>query len=150
MQWMHFKINHWGVGNLTYTIQFQKWVIVTPFIFWIYVHHYFCFSDLCICLNALCSFDLYLSISFFNFLFYQENPSEKDLNQGTLVVFNLDSSVSIDEICQIFGVYGEIKEVIGSQALFWFLYLQRMKNFPINTFICLWFADPWIPTKASS
>ncbi|KAJ6418002.1 hypothetical protein OIU84_001399 [Salix udensis] len=44
----------------------------------------------------------------------KENPSEKDLNQGTLVVFNLDSSVSIDEICQIFGVYGEIKEILES------------------------------------
>ncbi|KAF9671782.1 hypothetical protein SADUNF_Sadunf12G0084400 [Salix dunnii] len=44
----------------------------------------------------------------------KDNPSEKDLNQGTLVVFNLDSSVSIDEICQIFGVYGEIKEILES------------------------------------
>jgi hypothetical protein len=42
---------------------------------------------------------------------YQDNPSEKDINQGTLVVFNLDSSVSNDELCQIFGAYGEVKEV---------------------------------------
>eukprot|EP00262_Sarcandra_glabra_P005491 TRINITY_DN1713_c0_g1_i4.p1 TRINITY_DN1713_c0_g1~~TRINITY_DN1713_c0_g1_i4.p1 ORF type:complete len:994 (-),score=210.93 TRINITY_DN1713_c0_g1_i4:352-3333(-) len=41
----------------------------------------------------------------------KDNPSEKDVNQGTLVVFNLDSSVSNDEIRQIFGVYGEIKEI---------------------------------------
>ncbi|XP_024023713.1 protein MEI2-like 4 [Morus notabilis] len=41
----------------------------------------------------------------------KENPSEKDVNQGTLVVFNLDSSVSNDELRQIFGVYGEIKEI---------------------------------------
>ncbi|XP_021905539.1 protein MEI2-like 1 isoform X2 [Carica papaya] len=41
----------------------------------------------------------------------KDNPSEKDINQGTLVVFNLDSSVSIDELHQIFGVYGEIKEI---------------------------------------
>lgn len=41
----------------------------------------------------------------------KDNPSEKDVNQGTLVVFNLDSSVSNDELCQIFGVYGEIKEI---------------------------------------
>lgn len=27
------------------------------------------------------------------------------------MVFNLDSSVSNDELCQVFGVYGEIKEV---------------------------------------
>ncbi|KAK2973841.1 hypothetical protein RJ640_011769 [Escallonia rubra] len=41
----------------------------------------------------------------------KDNPSEKDINQGTLVVFNLDSSVSNDELRQIFGVYGVIKEV---------------------------------------
>ncbi|KAE8023783.1 hypothetical protein FH972_009446 [Carpinus fangiana] len=41
----------------------------------------------------------------------KDNPSEKDVNQGTLVVFNLDSSVSNDELCQIFGAYGEIKEI---------------------------------------
>ncbi|KAJ6414815.1 hypothetical protein OIU84_003766 [Salix udensis] len=41
----------------------------------------------------------------------KDNPSEKDFNQGTLVVFNLDSSVSNDELRQIFGVYGEIKEI---------------------------------------
>uniref|UniRef100_A0A6N2NEZ4 RRM domain-containing protein n=1 Tax=Salix viminalis TaxID=40686 RepID=A0A6N2NEZ4_SALVM len=47
----------------------------------------------------------------------KENPSEKDMNQGTLVVFNLDSSVTIDELRQIFGVYGEIKEVVGLQSI---------------------------------
>ncbi|XP_057950020.1 protein MEI2-like 4 isoform X2 [Malania oleifera] len=41
----------------------------------------------------------------------KDNPSEKDINQGTLVVFNLDSSISNDELHQIFGVYGEIKEI---------------------------------------
>ncbi|KAJ9186144.1 hypothetical protein P3X46_005679 [Hevea brasiliensis] len=41
----------------------------------------------------------------------KDNASEKDINQGTLVVFNLDSSISNDEICQIFGVYGEIKQI---------------------------------------
>ncbi|XP_061956371.1 protein MEI2-like 1 isoform X1 [Populus nigra] len=41
----------------------------------------------------------------------KDNPSEKDMKQGTLVVFNLDSSISIDELHQIFGVYGEIKEI---------------------------------------
>ncbi|XP_043687253.1 protein MEI2-like 4 isoform X5 [Telopea speciosissima] len=41
----------------------------------------------------------------------KDNPSEKDINQGTLVVFNLDSSVSNDDLCQIFGAYGEIKEI---------------------------------------
>ena len=44
-------------------------------------------------------------------LIFQENPSEKDLNQGTLVIFNLDPSVSNEEVRQIFGAYGEVKEV---------------------------------------
>ena len=34
------------------------------------------------------------------------------MNQGTLVVFNLDSSVTRDDLRQIFGIYGEIKEVM--------------------------------------
>ncbi|XP_064942689.1 protein MEI2-like 4 isoform X4 [Musa acuminata AAA Group] len=41
----------------------------------------------------------------------KDNPSEKDINQGTLVVFNLDLSVSNDDLRQIFGPYGEIKEI---------------------------------------
>ncbi|XWS30086.1 hypothetical protein CRYUN_Cryun24cG0088300 [Craigia yunnanensis] len=41
----------------------------------------------------------------------KDNPSEKDINQGTLVVFNLDPSVSNDDLCQIFGAYGEVKEI---------------------------------------
>ncbi|CAN6471881.1 unnamed protein product [Victoria cruziana] len=41
----------------------------------------------------------------------KDNPSEKDINQGTLVVFNLDSSVSNDYLRQVFGAYGEIKEI---------------------------------------
>lgn len=41
----------------------------------------------------------------------KDNPSEKEINQGTLVVFNVDSSVSNDELHHIFGVYGEIKEI---------------------------------------
>ncbi|KAJ4835789.1 hypothetical protein Tsubulata_014163 [Turnera subulata] len=41
----------------------------------------------------------------------KDNPSEKDINQGTLVVFNLDASVSNDDLRKIFGVYGEVKEI---------------------------------------
>ncbi|XP_039018044.1 protein MEI2-like 1 [Hibiscus syriacus] len=41
----------------------------------------------------------------------KENQYEKDVNQGTLVVFNLDSSVSTDELQQIFCAFGEIKEI---------------------------------------
>lgn len=41
----------------------------------------------------------------------KDNPSEKDQNQGTLVVFNLDPSISKEELKEIFGVHGEIKEI---------------------------------------
>ncbi|KAK8664612.1 hypothetical protein V6N13_084391 [Hibiscus sabdariffa] len=41
----------------------------------------------------------------------KDNPSEKDVNQGTLVIFNLDPSVSNEDLRQIFGVYGEVKEI---------------------------------------
>uniref|UniRef100_A0A453NVS5 RRM domain-containing protein n=1 Tax=Aegilops tauschii subsp. strangulata TaxID=200361 RepID=A0A453NVS5_AEGTS len=41
----------------------------------------------------------------------KDNPSEKDLNQGTLVVYNIDRSVANDDLCRIFGDYGEIKEI---------------------------------------
>lgn len=41
----------------------------------------------------------------------KDNPSEKDLNQGTLVVFNLDASISSDDLRQIFAAYGEVKEI---------------------------------------
>ncbi|KAG9159254.1 hypothetical protein Leryth_023125 [Lithospermum erythrorhizon] len=38
-----------------------------------------------------------------------KDTPEKDVNQGTLEVFNMDSSVSNDKLRQIFCVYGEIK-----------------------------------------
>ncbi|GMH19393.1 hypothetical protein Nepgr_021234 [Nepenthes gracilis] len=41
----------------------------------------------------------------------KDNPPEKDINQGTLVVFNLDPSVSNEDLRQIFGAYGEVKEI---------------------------------------
>ncbi|KAL2494623.1 Protein MEI2-like 5 [Forsythia ovata] len=41
----------------------------------------------------------------------KENPTDKDINQGTLVVFNLDPSVSTDDLRLIFGAYGEVKEI---------------------------------------
>lgn len=41
----------------------------------------------------------------------KENPPEKDVNQGTLVAFNLDPSVTNDDLRLIFGVYGEVKEI---------------------------------------
>ncbi|XP_057542448.1 protein MEI2-like 4 isoform X1 [Amaranthus tricolor] len=41
----------------------------------------------------------------------KDNTSEKDVNQGILLVSNLDSSVSSDALRQIFGAYGEVKEI---------------------------------------
>uniref|UniRef100_A0A7N0T4B8 RRM domain-containing protein n=1 Tax=Kalanchoe fedtschenkoi TaxID=63787 RepID=A0A7N0T4B8_KALFE len=41
----------------------------------------------------------------------KDNPSDKDMNQGTLVAFNLDPSVSNDDLLLIFGEYGEVKEI---------------------------------------
>ncbi|KAJ7566285.1 hypothetical protein O6H91_02G095600 [Diphasiastrum complanatum] len=41
----------------------------------------------------------------------KSKPSDKDVIQGTLVAFNLDPSVSNDDLLQIFGVYGEVKEI---------------------------------------
>lgn len=34
------------------------------------------------------------------------------MNQGTLVIFNVDSTVSNDELLKLFGAYGEIREVV--------------------------------------
>jgi RNA recognition motif-containing protein len=36
----------------------------------------------------------------------KENPSDKDVNQGTLVVFNLDASVTNEELRVLFAEYG--------------------------------------------
>ncbi|XP_050376087.1 protein MEI2-like 1 isoform X2 [Argentina anserina] len=41
----------------------------------------------------------------------KDNLSDKDVNQGTLEVYNVDSSVSNDELSKLFGSYGEIKEI---------------------------------------
>ncbi|GAB2220354.1 hypothetical protein Droror1_Dr00008001 [Drosera rotundifolia] len=41
----------------------------------------------------------------------KDTPSDKDLNDGTLLAFNLNPSVSNANLLQIFGTYGEIKEI---------------------------------------
>jgi RNA recognition motif-containing protein len=41
----------------------------------------------------------------------KDNPSDKDVNQGTLVVFNLDPSITNEELLETFGAFGEIKEI---------------------------------------
>ncbi|CAL5067463.1 unnamed protein product [Urochloa decumbens] len=38
---------------------------------------------------------------------------EKNINQGTLIL-NLDPSITNDDLCRIFGVYGEIKEICNT------------------------------------
>nr|GEV43939.1 protein MEI2-like 4 [Tanacetum cinerariifolium] len=40
----------------------------------------------------------------------KENPSDKDINQGTAMIYNIDSTISNDELCHVFVVYGEVKE----------------------------------------
>ncbi|KAM0047417.1 putative RNA recognition motif domain, mei2-like RNA recognition, RNA-binding domain superfamily [Helianthus debilis subsp. tardiflorus] len=41
----------------------------------------------------------------------KDNHSDKDINQGTVVIYNLDSTISNDELRHVFGVYGEVKEI---------------------------------------
>ena len=41
----------------------------------------------------------------------KDNPTEKDSNQGTLVVFNLDPELTTEELVNVFGSVGEIKEI---------------------------------------
>ncbi|KAA3460543.1 protein MEI2-like 2 [Gossypium australe] len=42
---------------------------------------------------------------------FEDNASEKDVDQGALVVYNVDSFVSTDELQRMFGAFGEIKEI---------------------------------------
>lgn len=46
-----------------------------------------------------------------SFYFMREFSSIEESNQGTLVVFNLDQYVSIEDLYSIFGKYGEIREI---------------------------------------
>ncbi|XP_027341266.1 protein MEI2-like 1 isoform X4 [Abrus precatorius] len=45
------------------------------------------------------------------------NAPEKDIGHGTLMLSALDSSVSNDELKEIFGFYGEIKEIYEYQEM---------------------------------
>jgi len=40
-----------------------------------------------------------------------EKYGASDFNQGTLVVFNVDSSTTAEEIRKVFGMYGDVKEI---------------------------------------
>lgn len=46
-----------------------------------------------------------------NYYFLKDFSNTDEVNQGTLVIFNLDPSVSIAELHRIFGAYGEIREI---------------------------------------
>ena len=50
-------------------------------------------------------------LSILHFSCYQENPSEKDASKGALLINNLDSSISNEELNRMVKSYGEIKEV---------------------------------------
>lgn len=52
------------------------------------------------------------------------------------MVFNLDSSVSNDELHEIFGVYGEIREVMGSFNYILLAYVKNRIKF-IDVYFCL-------------
>ncbi|TVU32282.1 hypothetical protein EJB05_24006 [Eragrostis curvula] len=41
----------------------------------------------------------------------KENPTDKDMNQGTLVIFNLEPAVSNEDLLRIFGAFGEVREI---------------------------------------
>ncbi|KAM7268671.1 hypothetical protein ACFE04_010837 [Oxalis oulophora] len=64
--------------------------------------------------------------------FCQDNPSHKYINRGTLVVFNLDPSVSNEELRQIFGAYGEVKEVTLIIVNQWLSYRTTRESTPCN------------------
>lgn len=72
-------------------------------------------------------------ILFFFLVLHQDNPSDKDINQGTLVVFNLDPSVSNEDLRQIFGAYGEVKEVIVHLCLYY-----SFPHFLLAYFLHIW------------
>lgn len=101
-----FKISPYGGENLTSIFQYQRFDMEYSTFFYIRFQPLFNLYRLIIALSLVCSSSLHLFPHQ-----YQDNPSDKDINQGTLVVFNLDPSVSNDDLRQIFGAYGEVKEV---------------------------------------
>lgn len=69
------------------------------------------YTSVCYHIIILKKLYCYSLLIIYNVFFCQDNLSDKDVNQGTVVIYNLDSSVSNDELGRIFGVYGEVKEV---------------------------------------
>lgn len=60
------------------------------------------------------------------------------------MVFNLESTVSNDELREIFGVYGEIREVMG---LFYYSFAYVKNRVKSKNFVLL-FADSRDTTQA--
>ncbi|KAI7985608.1 G-type lectin S-receptor-like serine/threonine-protein kinase LECRK3 [Camellia lanceoleosa] len=54
----------------------------------------------------------------------KDNPLEKDINQGTSVVSNLNYFVSNNDLHQIFGIYGEIQEIHETPHKFHFKFIE--------------------------
>lgn len=52
-----------------------------------------------------------LTMLTFFILSIKDNIGGTDINQGVVAVYNLESSISNDELRRMFGIYGEIKEV---------------------------------------
>lgn len=101
---------HYSIPKVHDFCNYSSLVNIIFVILLIPVVAFVCFMlESCFCMFQL---TLFLGVFFFGISWYQDNPSEKDINQGTLVIFNLDSSVSTEELHKIFGAYGEIKEVI--------------------------------------
>ncbi|KAL1364550.1 protein MEI2-like 4 isoform X2 [Arachis hypogaea] len=48
---------------------------------------------------------------------FEVNASEEDIGHGMLMLSGLDSSISNDELKQIFGFYGDIKEIFESPEM---------------------------------
>ncbi|KAK9050888.1 hypothetical protein SSX86_027513 [Deinandra increscens subsp. villosa] len=50
-----------------------------------------------------------------SYSFPKDNHSDKDINQGTVMICNLDSTILNDELHHVFGLYGEVKEIRETQ-----------------------------------
>lgn len=118
---VHYRTSRCGGGSLTFTSRFRRFT-------------YALFAYLFLPFFLLIAGIIFTILHAFSkpspFLLHQDNPSDKDLNQGTLVVFNLDPSVSNEDLRQIFGAYGEVKEVI------FFPYLQKARVWDYMLDIC--------------
>lgn len=120
----HYRTSHYGGENLTFISQFQRFDMDSLF----------CILPFSLYSDAVILYSIY-TLRYFLFLF-QDNPSDKDLNQGTLVIFNLDPSVSNEDLRQIFGAYGEVKEVNNFFFFLTFFFLLVFLNDLCLTF-CL-------------